>query len=240
MRVLFVGLVLLSCSSATPTTSSGDADGGAVKCSGTGSSSPCTCGKITGTAECLASGYLGQCSAAPAAGGSCGFNDLVIFTTKATFAGDLGGITGGDKKCQTFAAAAGLSGTFQAWLSDAQTNAIDRVPSNAGPWRKLVDGQQAGIVFTDKVNWQGFPKLGGENDEYGRPATSALSGTWTGTHAGGTKSGADCAGWTVSAGELATIGRSGDDLNPADQGWTQFADTEPCSAEVGLICYQVR
>jgi hypothetical protein len=211
-------------------------EAGATKCSGEGSLSPCQCGKVAGTAECLASGYLGKCSSSDATG-TCAFSDLVIFTTKATFHGDFGGIAGGDKKCQSFAAAAGLSGTFRAWLSDAHTDAIDRVP-DAGPWRRVIDGAQTDIVFQTKANWQGFPKPGGEYDEYGHIAISAASGTWTGTAVGGTKSNATCTDWTASD-AFATIGRKGDDLNSADQTWTQWADGQPCSAMGALICYQV-
>ena len=56
------------------------------------------------------------------------------FLTSTSYTGDLAtqgggtsGLDGGDKLCGQVAAAAGVTGTFKAWLSDASTNAIDRL-----------------------------------------------------------------------------------------------------------------
>lgn len=48
--------------------------------------------------------------------------------------GNLGGLTGADELCQDTADAAGIQGTYIAFLSTSTINAIDRVPSNGGPW----------------------------------------------------------------------------------------------------------
>ena len=63
-------------------------------------------------------------------------------------AGDLGGLAGADAKCQARAMAAGLTGTFRAWLSDATNSPSSRFPQDAGPYL-LVNG---GLVAN---NWIG-------------------------------------------------------------------------------------
>ena len=48
---------------------------------------------------------------------------LAVFTTKAVFDGNLGGLLGADAKCTVAAKAAGRAGKFRAWLSDSTANA---------------------------------------------------------------------------------------------------------------------
>jgi hypothetical protein len=45
-----------------------------------------------------------------------------VFVTSQTYSGNLGGLAGADAKCQQLANAAGLTGTFKAWLSDQSGN----------------------------------------------------------------------------------------------------------------------
>lgn len=45
-----------------------------------------------------------------------------VFITSQTYSGNLGGLEGADQKCQQLANAAGLTGTFKAWLSDESGN----------------------------------------------------------------------------------------------------------------------
>lgn len=68
-----------------------------------------------------------------------------VFVTETTYrGGDLGGLAGADAKCATQASSLGLGGKYIAWLSTSTVNAIDRVPTNAGPWRRKQDGA---VVF---------------------------------------------------------------------------------------------
>ncbi|MDX8408935.1 MAG: hypothetical protein R8J84_02645 [Mariprofundales bacterium] len=46
----------------------------------------------------------------------------IAFLTSGTYNGALGGLNGADQKCNTAATAAGLKGSFKAWLSDSQGN----------------------------------------------------------------------------------------------------------------------
>lgn len=187
-------------------------------------------------------------------GGNTGtvYSDLVVFTTKASFKGDLGGISGADAKCNTYAKAAGLTGKFQAWLSDSKTDAISRVP-NAGPWRILdKEGKQSEIAFDNKEAWEGYPKVNVNNTEFGKTlsqlstsTTTEIPYTWTGTQLGGKKKGCHCADWTSAANFTENCPGSdyggligSREARKNDQEWTDYG-SNPCNAESGILCYQV-
>lgn len=178
------------------------------------------------------------------------YDDLVVFTSKATVNGDLGGLTGADDKCTTYAHAAGLSGTFRAWLSDTKTDAISRVPEG-GPWRVLdASGRQADIAFADRQAWTGYPKVrleatefGKHLEDFGNSVSVEIPYTWTGTALGGKRAGCACADWTSSANGLicgadygGVIGsRSAD---PSSEDWTKFS-SDPCDTRASLLCFQI-
>ena len=64
---------------------------------------------------------------------------LRVFITSGEYAGNLGGLTGADDACQAEATAAGLSGSFMAWLSDSTDSPSTRFARNGGPYVR-VDG----------------------------------------------------------------------------------------------------
>ncbi len=57
----------------------------------------------------------------------------LVFVTSTTVTGNLGGLAGADAMCTARAAAAGLPGTYRAWLSTSTVNAADRL-GNASGW----------------------------------------------------------------------------------------------------------
>ncbi len=57
-----------------------------------------------------------------------------IFVTSTTSGGNLGGLDGADATCQSQAAAAGLPGTYKAWLSDSITSAASRLTYSSVPY----------------------------------------------------------------------------------------------------------
>ncbi len=166
--------------------------------------------------------------------------------------GDLGGLSGADAQCNTYAKAAGLRGTFRAWLSDSQTDAISRVPEG-GPWRILdKDGKQGSIAFETKESWEGYPKVAITNTEFGKTlselstsTTTSIPYTWTGTALGGKGKGCHCNDWTSSAnpsrdcpaGEYGGVIGSRH-ASQADEGWTAFG-SNPCDAPSALLCFQL-
>jgi len=70
--------------------------------------------------------------------GACAKDPKVVFTTSATFNGNLGGLAGADKICATYATKGGLGGTYMAWLSDDTGSPSTRF-KHGGPY-VLSDG----------------------------------------------------------------------------------------------------
>ena len=55
------------------------------------------------------------------------FGQFQVFVTDSGALGNFGGLANADSACNVAAGNAALSGTWVAWLSDSQTNAIDRL-----------------------------------------------------------------------------------------------------------------
>jgi hypothetical protein len=173
---------------------------------------------------------------------SLGFAKLV-FVTNATYQGDLTsatqpltGVAGGNADCQAEANAAGLPGTYKAWLSDFLGNYpattfthstvpyalpnqnLDQVASN---WAGLTSG--ANLLHLIDVSAQG--------------ATTDNQAAWTNTDISGHPNTNDCNNWTQSAhGEY--LGQVGDlTLLTYDHGWTN-SSTNWCDPVFALICFQ--
>ena len=93
------------------------------------------CGAGGGTCQACGEGEV-------CVGGACepACNPCRVFVTSTTHDGNLGGLAGADAICQARAAAAGLPGTYLAWLSDGSASPATRfLTQSAGPYR-LVNG----------------------------------------------------------------------------------------------------
>ena len=79
--------------------------------------------------------------------------------------GNLGGLAGADSKCQARADAAGLGGSWNAWLSDDAESASSRITRSSGPYTR-VDG----VLVAN--NWDDLTDGSLQNplsiDEFGR------------------------------------------------------------------------
>ena len=95
--------------------------------------------------------------------GKCGSFPRTIFTTSKTFNGNLGGLAGADAKCREAASAAGLKGTFKAWLALEDEPLHERLSTEGGPYR-LVDGTLVSPNFFELVSG---PVHAIDQDEYG-------------------------------------------------------------------------
>lgn len=175
-----------------------------------------------------------RCDSRLCSNGSCA---KVMFVTSSYFdGGDLGGVTGADGKCQTFATSAGLLGTYRAWLasgssySPAQSWRRETVPyvNRAGVivangWSELVSGTLAHAVALD---------------ESGSPATHTY---WSGTTAQGFPSGFDCGGWTSAAYGYVPYGSPASVTVLSSGGGTLQDGGKSCVAGVGfgaLLCVE--
>lgn len=184
----------------------------------------------------------------------------IAFISSTTFAGDLkdaastaSGLAGGDALCQHVATAAGLTGTFSAWLSDATTNAVDRIHDVPGGW--YTAGNFPVQVTTDKAALVASGPANQMGDEHGNPVMAAMGADslcpWTGTLPDGTTAGgvgdaggsATCGSWTSkTAGVLAAAGGIGPPSNANNvsvlcmvEGGLTYAQ---CSTSQPLYCFQ--
>lgn len=165
----------------------------------------------------------------------------LVFVTSVTGAGNLQlwpesdglvGLDAGDAICRNLAAEAHLPtpDSFVAWLSDATTDAVDRL-TGEGPYRRL-DGfliaeSKADLVAAPTVNSIHVDELFGYLDRLGY--------TWTGTGTNGQATASHCDAWTsddpadFGAGGLATISR--------ETAWTDYAASRDCDTPRSLYCF---
>jgi len=153
----------------------------------------------------------------------------VVFVREATSNGGLGGLSGADEKCQSAAFAAGLQGTYLAWLSTSEGSPVSRFKKSSVPYRRI-DGVEVA------ENWSGLVDGGLTNainvTEQGNPP---VGNVWTNTVAKGTGwGGSDCQGWTDS--ESAAPG-NGYPPNK-DTTWTQGGVDSGCGAELHIYCFE--
>lgn len=160
-----------------------------------------------------------------------------VFVTSMRFGSDLGGLAGADSLCRQLANKAGLSRweTFNAWLSDSEMNAVDRVTVGRGPLVR-VDG----MVVVDHAPqiFEGQLNVPINVDEFG---TEVTGNVWTGTHFSGTAipGATHCGDWTSD--DLFDVGYYGVSV-VTDSRWTfhEQPDTNPtpCDPEFRLYCFE--
>ncbi|MFN8678267.1 MAG: hypothetical protein U0Z70_17935 [Thermomicrobiales bacterium] len=122
----------------------------------------------------------------------------------------IGGLAGGDAKCQAAADGANLSGTYKVWLSAGSDTPGTRFSNiaQAGPYRLVPNAGDGGNPpptvaenFADLFTCGGGTCLNNaiNRDENGQ-VQGGNPGVWTGTLANGNASADTCAGWTSTAG----------------------------------------
>lgn len=170
----------------------------------------------------------------------CSAIERRVFATSTLFFGDLNydkdidvltGIPLADARCTALALAAGLSGTYKAWLSDGDFSpesrfdtsfsGLYRLPSAGFPviatgWQDLIDGTLAHAIDADEMG------------------TAILGNVWTNTLPDGTSASAnDCDGWKSNGNLKSFYGQS----SAIDATWTNF-DEVACSFSVRLYCFE--
>ena len=157
-----------------------------------------------------------------------------VFVTYGTYSGALtsyvdatDGLAAGDLICNLRAKAAGIGGTWAAWLSGPSKDAIERVTSQ-GPWKRL-DGK---VAFTNRAQLYGEPLVPLEVDERGQRIADGSARVWTGTRAGGLKHAETCGGWTSST-STGRYGLRGTDFSWTDSWWSY------CNDELRLVCFEL-
>lgn len=158
----------------------------------------------------------------------------VVFATRALYRPDeLGGREGADAACQRDAAAAGLSGTFVAFLSTSTESAIERLSRLPGPPRGFVRSDDRTFSFS-------LPWLATGNvlhpagiDENG--AAIGDEPIVTGTR-GDSAPGETCNDWRAAAFETHYSFVYGDYGTVA---WRTYQGSLDCSTQAHLFCVQI-
>jgi hypothetical protein len=168
--------------------------------------------------------------------------DKRVFVSSVLYTGNLGGLSGADAKCQSLADAAGLCGTFKAWLSDATADAAARLTHATGnyvrtdgqivasDWSGLVSGTIQHAVNRTETNGAapvGTVKCGG----------SMVTPVWTGsTTAGANVMNGSCSNWTSSGSGPGGIFGNADATNAA---WTAMCQiVAVCQSTAAIYCVE--
>ncbi|MEA3439157.1 MAG: hypothetical protein U9R58_02640 [Chloroflexota bacterium] len=181
-----------------------------------------------------------------------------VFITSQAFNGALGGLDGADDKCQAAADAAGLGGTYKAWLSDSNGSPSTRFTHSAVPYvdtmNTIIANNWADLTTLDVVDGittiyylqnpictyengefisgsQSYEDCNNENtDDYGLMA-------WTNTYPDGTLNTAaffSCNDWMSSVySDHGNLGKTG----YIRSAWTVWADTT-CDNSFHLFCFE--
>ncbi len=262
------GVDSLVCSVLSPST---DADGETVtySVSWTYASAPWTgsTGTTTETGDTIPSGVTAAgtwgCSVTPTAAsvnGSAGTAQVtvsppvpvgkLVFITSSLQNGALGGISGADQVCQQRANAAGLSGTFKAWLSGSSyasspASRFTRSTSQpyvrtdgavvANDWADLTDGtiqnpinvDENGVSRTSPTLVWSYTRIDGSQGLFGNQTANCYGGD------------CHCNNWTSTATQgNPTPGSAFSLANNIDDDWTDYSFANACGGDYRLKCFQ--
>jgi TolB-like protein len=186
----------------------------------------------------------------------------IVFVSSARYTGNLGGVAGADAKCQQLAEAAGLPGTYKAWLSDKTSSPAATFTRWNGPY-VLVDGTKVAsnwLGLTERFHfvpinisetgqdagksfqWTNTGSSGGPGP--GRVTRDMLESTWGPGEASirATVRDGSCQNWTSSNGDLYD-GLYGNSIGMGVE-WT-YDIASPTSAQIAdcnemlrLYCFQ--
>ena len=164
-----------------------------------------------------------------------------VFVTKASYTGNLGGLVGADAKCQTSANAAGLPGTFKAWLSDNTGSPSTRFTRPTNAKYELVDGTVIATGWADLTD--GTIASAINLTEYGvAPVSTGIACwpfpaiAWSNTNGNGAQasSGSSCSNWTSTSGGSYW----GSTTETSGGAWSAWCNGGICSWTAFLYCFE--
>jgi len=148
----------------------------------------------------------------------------------ASLSGSGGGnpLIGADSFCQNRAAAAGLTGTYKAWISTTTTNAKDRFVNVSG-WRRPGDNKPILVNLSDLTLQKMYYPI--NRDEFGNAVNDgAVVATATGAD-GRLFSGGTCGDWSNNFGSTAG------GIPYYDSSWFSQYTSVSCGASTHLYCF---
>lgn len=154
----------------------------------------------------------------------------IAFVTSATSVGSFSGVFGADARCQNAAQAAGIPGTYLAWIADTGSSSpASRFTKSTVPYKR-VDGETIAGSWTELTTAPLRVPL--NVTELGGTYNGAV---WTSVVTSGEFGGSlTCTGWTkLGTKDYGYIGISSETGNA----WT-YAGTGQCSGQAALYCFQ--
>lgn len=152
----------------------------------------------------------------------------LVFVTSTASTGNLGGIAGADALCQGRAAAAGLVGTYRAWLSTSTTSALARIGTASGWIRR--DGKPFARTQADLLAGRHLYPV--RLTETG--ADVGVSDFFQSTNASGALSGGTCGDWTLADSSSVRTGRTSGVGSLFSQG-----SSTTCAATLRVVCFGI-
>lgn len=161
--------------------------------------------------------------------------NLVFVTSLSWQPYTFGGLSGADARCAELAAAAGLSGTYVAWLSSPTVDAVTRLGSARG-WVRP-DGRPVVDTVADLVAGRLFYPIGvtEEGVEIATRSTVVTATNAEGMLSSGLGGGnaVTCADWTLDTGDY-----TGGDPVGTTSDWTRGWIND-CRVAARLYCFQI-
>jgi hypothetical protein len=169
----------------------------------------------------------------------------VVFATSVGFDGNLGGLAGADAKCQARAQAAGLPGTYLAWVSNDFGSPLTRFTQSTIPyvrrdgvkvadnWADLTDGSLDANINRSELNTQPF--VGTATCVLNGNAVKGLTLTNTLIQGNQAFNFLSCNNWTSNSVNLNTGGGHWSSVNSF---WTQLQCVYHCGNLEALYCFQ--
>jgi hypothetical protein len=161
----------------------------------------------------------------------------LMFTTSATYDGNLGGLAGADARCQALATAHSLAGAYRAYLGATGTDAPARFAGASG-WTR-VDGQPLVSAIGDfgTTTLQHAPVL----DEGGNDLSAAATvRVWTGTQSNTSYFGQNCNNAGTAADWSATVTQTMSGVCTATNANVLVGGSVfPCGTAIRLNCFGI-
>ncbi len=166
-----------------------------------------------------------------------------MFITSGRYNGNLGGLEGADGKCQQCAEAAGLPGTYMAWLSDNTSSPSSRFTKYTLPyvltngtvvadgWDDLTDGSALAVELLIDMNQNAVPM-------------SPLPWVWSNTRTDGSVwTNDDCSNWTSGVYNASIRGQSGAPYyadHSMSEHWVKWTQYYPygCNSAFRIYCFE--
>ena len=176
-----------------------------------------------------------------ASSGSTGSSGSVagkrVFVSSASFDGDLGGVAGGDARCQRLAEDAALDGTWRAWLSTPASSVDARFAKSTLPYVRL-DGVKVASSYADLIATKKLlAPISVDETMAVLPQTPNRVFVWTNTSAAGASADAssNCNAWTTADNTTGVVGNALED----GSGWTiQSSNVPACVTPLRLYCFE--